>query len=144
MLSGSMHAVFGDEILLVKILKTIIGRLSIKTEQKDDVVNYQNSVAYIKCMIDHGLSDILVQVLRWSFKLLSNKKLQVENRVRFEVCHMSIEHALYIYNIVAEYFFPHRNLVPMNVSAHMRNNSKEPLFHLFIQKPFVHIKIEYL
>tara|TARA_R100000664_G_C2701954_1_gene101954 strand:+ start:234 stop:746 length:513 start_codon:yes stop_codon:yes gene_type:complete len=31
--------------------------------------------------------------------------------------------------LIKEYFFPHRNLVPMNVSAHMRNNSKEPLFH---------------
>ena len=109
MLSGSMHSVFGDDILLVKILKSIIARLSNKRGHRDENNSDQKNVAHIKCMVRHGLSDILVQVLRWSFELLSNKKLQVENRVRFEVCHMSIEHALYIYYIVAEYFFPHRS-----------------------------------
>jgi len=31
--------------------------------------------------------------------------------------------------LIKQYFFPHRNLVPRSVSAHIRNNSKEPLFH---------------
>jgi len=32
--------------------------------------------------------------------------------------------------LIKQYFFPHRNLVPISVSAHIRNNSKEPLFHI--------------
>ena len=32
--------------------------------------------------------------------------------------------------LIKQYFFPHRNLEPMNVSAHIRENKKEPLFHI--------------
>ena len=32
-------------------------------------------------------------------------------------------------NLVKQYFFPHRNLEPISVSAHLRENNKEPLFH---------------
>jgi hypothetical protein len=32
--------------------------------------------------------------------------------------------------IVKEYFFPHRNLKVQGVHAHIRNNTKEPLFHI--------------
>ena len=31
--------------------------------------------------------------------------------------------------LVKQYFFPHRNLEPISVSAHLRENNKEPLFH---------------
>ena len=31
--------------------------------------------------------------------------------------------------IIKQYFFPHRNLKPISVSAHSRQNKKEPLFH---------------
>jgi len=31
--------------------------------------------------------------------------------------------------LIKQYFFPHRNLEPTNVSAHIRQNKKEPLFH---------------
>jgi hypothetical protein len=33
-------------------------------------------------------------------------------------------------NLIKQYFFPHRNLIPLSVSAHIRDNSKEPLFHI--------------
>ena len=32
--------------------------------------------------------------------------------------------------LIKQYFFPHRNLEPMSVSAHLRENKKEPLFHV--------------
>ena len=32
--------------------------------------------------------------------------------------------------LIKEYFFPNRNLVPTSVSAHLRQNNKEPLFHV--------------
>ncbi len=32
--------------------------------------------------------------------------------------------------LIKQYFFPHRNLIPLSVSAHIRDNSKEPLFHI--------------
>ena len=31
--------------------------------------------------------------------------------------------------LIKQYFFPHRNLKPISVSAHLRENNKEPLFH---------------
>ena len=31
--------------------------------------------------------------------------------------------------LIKQYFFPHRNLEPISVSAHLRENKKEPLFH---------------
>ena len=31
--------------------------------------------------------------------------------------------------LIKQYFFPHRNLEPISVSAHLRQNNKEPLFH---------------
>ena len=31
--------------------------------------------------------------------------------------------------LIKQYFFPHRNLEPISVSAHLRENNKEPLFH---------------
>ena len=31
--------------------------------------------------------------------------------------------------LIKQYFFPHRNLEPISVSAHSRQNKKEPLFH---------------
>jgi len=32
--------------------------------------------------------------------------------------------------LIKQYFFPHRNLEPISVSAHLRENNKEPLFHI--------------
>lgn len=32
--------------------------------------------------------------------------------------------------LIKQYFFPHRNLVPASLHSHLRQNSKEPLFHL--------------
>jgi hypothetical protein len=31
--------------------------------------------------------------------------------------------------LIKQYFFPHRNLEPISVSAHSRQNKEEPLFH---------------
>ena len=31
--------------------------------------------------------------------------------------------------MIKQYFFPHRNLKPISVSAHSRQNKEEPLFH---------------
>ena len=31
--------------------------------------------------------------------------------------------------LVKQYFFPHRNLKPLSVNSHLRENNKEPLFH---------------
>jgi hypothetical protein len=31
--------------------------------------------------------------------------------------------------LIKQYFFSHRNLEPISVSAHLRQNNKEPLFH---------------
>ena len=31
--------------------------------------------------------------------------------------------------LIKQYFFPHRNLEPISVSAHLRENKDEPLFH---------------
>jgi len=31
--------------------------------------------------------------------------------------------------LIKQYFFPHRNLEPISVNAHLRANKKEPLFH---------------
>ena len=36
--------------------------------------------------------------------------------------------------IIKNYFFPHRNLEPISVSAHLRLNNKEPLFHVDVDK----------
>ena len=36
--------------------------------------------------------------------------------------------------LIKDYFFPERNLVPISVSAHLRQNDKEPLFHLDTDK----------
>ena len=36
--------------------------------------------------------------------------------------------------LIKEYFYPHRNLEPISVSAHIRQNLKEPLFHLDTDK----------
>tara|TARA_Y100001938_G_scaffold139253_1_gene205866 strand:- start:1821 stop:2330 length:510 start_codon:yes stop_codon:yes gene_type:complete len=36
--------------------------------------------------------------------------------------------------LIKKYFFPHRNLQPISVSAHLRNNDKEPLFHVDTEK----------
>ena len=36
--------------------------------------------------------------------------------------------------IIKEYFFPNRNLEPISVSAHVRQNNKEPLFHVDVEK----------
>ena len=36
--------------------------------------------------------------------------------------------------LIKDCFFPHRNLVPISVSAHKRLNNKEPLFHLDLEK----------
>ena len=35
-----------------------------------------------------------------------------------------------VIKLIKQYFFPHRNLEPMSVSAHLRENKKEPLFHV--------------
>ena len=32
--------------------------------------------------------------------------------------------------LIKQYFFPHRNLEPISVSAHSRQNNEEPLFHV--------------
>ena len=32
--------------------------------------------------------------------------------------------------LIKQYFFPHRNLEPISVSAHYRQNKDEPLFHI--------------
>jgi len=32
--------------------------------------------------------------------------------------------------LIKQYFFPHRNLEPISVSAHSRQNKEEPLFHV--------------
>ena len=32
--------------------------------------------------------------------------------------------------LIKQYFFPHRNLEPIAVCAHLRENNKEPLFHV--------------
>jgi len=31
--------------------------------------------------------------------------------------------------LTKQFFYPHRNLKPISIHAHMRNNEKEPLFH---------------
>ena len=36
--------------------------------------------------------------------------------------------------LIKQYFFPHRNLVPISVSAHLIQNNKEPLFHVDVDK----------
>jgi len=36
--------------------------------------------------------------------------------------------------LIKDYFFPHRNLEPISVSAHLRENNKEPLFHTDYEK----------
>ena len=36
--------------------------------------------------------------------------------------------------LIKQYFYPHRNLEPMSVSAHLRENKKEPLFHIDHEK----------
>ena len=36
--------------------------------------------------------------------------------------------------LIKDYFFPHRNLFPISVSAHLRQNNKEPLFHVDVDK----------
>ena len=36
--------------------------------------------------------------------------------------------------LIKQYFFPHRNLEPISVSAHLRENNKEPLFHMMMIK----------
>ena len=36
--------------------------------------------------------------------------------------------------IIKDYFFPNRNLKPISVSAHIRQNDKEPLFHVDVEK----------
>ena len=36
--------------------------------------------------------------------------------------------------IIKKYFFPNRNLEPISVSAHVRQNNKEPLFHVDVEK----------
>ena len=36
--------------------------------------------------------------------------------------------------LIKKYFFPHRNLKPISVSAHIRNNDKELLFHVDVEK----------
>lgn len=32
--------------------------------------------------------------------------------------------------LIKQFFFPHRNLIPTQVCAHIRNNEKEPMFHV--------------
>ena len=32
--------------------------------------------------------------------------------------------------LIKNYFFPNRNLEPISVSAHVRKNNKEPMFHI--------------
>tara|TARA_R100000700_G_scaffold37930_1_gene48657 strand:- start:1500 stop:2018 length:519 start_codon:yes stop_codon:yes gene_type:complete len=32
--------------------------------------------------------------------------------------------------LIKQFFYPHRNLVPNGIHAHIRDNSKEPLFHI--------------
>lgn len=71
MLVGALHAVFGDDVLLVKILKLLLQKISPKKklsvyhEKKVDVNDDEKkqqqlelSINYVKCMIDHGLVDI--------------------------------------------------------------------------------------
>ena len=36
--------------------------------------------------------------------------------------------------LIKDYFFPNRNLEPISVSAHLRQNDKEPLFHVDVEK----------
>jgi|TARA_R110002049_G_scaffold132497_1_gene291609 hypothetical protein len=36
--------------------------------------------------------------------------------------------------LIKQYFFPHRNLEPISVNAHIRENKKEPLFHIDPEK----------
>tara|TARA_R100000231_G_scaffold83616_1_gene63693 strand:+ start:818 stop:1342 length:525 start_codon:yes stop_codon:yes gene_type:complete len=36
--------------------------------------------------------------------------------------------------LIKNYFFPNRNLEPISVSAHLRQNDKEPLFHIDTNK----------
>ncbi len=36
--------------------------------------------------------------------------------------------------LIKQYFFPHRNLEPISVNAHIRENKKEPLFHIDHEK----------
>ena len=35
--------------------------------------------------------------------------------------------------LIKKYFFPNRNLLPISVSAHLRQNDKEPLFHVDVE-----------
>ena len=36
--------------------------------------------------------------------------------------------------LIKQYFFPHRFIEPISVSAHIRQNNKEPLFHVDVEK----------
>ena len=38
-----------------------------------------------------------------------------------------------VIKLIKQYFFPHRNLVADSIHAHIRDNSKEPLFHVDVE-----------
>ena len=122
MLTGSLHPIFGDDVLLVKILKLLIKKLSIRkvnasnrhnnnmnNDENDDTIQQDTIIRYTKCRVDKGIAEILMNILEWSMnQLKSDKKLQEEKKLRFEIAHMSIEHSFIIYNKIAPYYFPNQ------------------------------------
>ena len=90
MLTGSLHPIFGDDVLLVKILKLLIKKLSIRkvnasnrhnnnmnNDENDDTIQQDTIIRYTKCMVDKGIAEILMNILEWSMnQLKSDKKLQ--------------------------------------------------------------------
>ena len=86
--------------------------------------------------VDNFLSTETLESLQDNFVNLEYKLIKNNNGQIYGYRHTFPKsfHNDALLKLIKDYFFPERNLVPISVSAHLRQNDKEPLFHLDTDK----------
>ena len=77
------------------------------------------------------LESLQNNLVNLEYKLIKNKNGQIYG---YRHTFQKSFHNDALLKLIKDYFFPERNLVPISVSAHLRQNDKEPLFHLDTDK----------
>ena len=81
--------------------------------------------------VDNFLSEETLKSLQDNFINLDYESVKNENGDHYGFRHTFPKKFFNdpLLKLIKDYFFPHRNLKPLKVCAHIRNNDKDPLFH---------------
>ena len=82
--------------------------------------------------VDNFLEKETLISLQNNLSLLEYKQVQNPNGEHYGMRH-TFPKSFFddpLLKLIKQYFFPHRDLKIQSVSAHIRNNTKEPLFHI--------------